>query len=67
MREPQRHRRSGRSQRKALRQAGRIQDELEYLAARLRRLLGHVEYAARKADKLRNRLKSETQSEAETV
>jgi hypothetical protein len=55
--EPRRHSRSRRSQRKALRQSGRIQEELEYLAARLRRLLSHVEYAARKADKLRNRLK----------
>jgi uncharacterized membrane protein len=55
--EPRRHDRSRRSARKALRQSGRIQEELEYLAARLRRLLGHVEYAARKADKLRNRLK----------
>lgn len=54
---PQRHSRSQRNRRKALRQASRIQGELEYLAARLRRLLGHVEYAARKADKLRNRLK----------
>ena len=57
MGEPRRHDRSQRSRRKALRQAGRIQGELEYLAARLRRLLSHIEYAARKADKLRNRLK----------
>jgi hypothetical protein len=57
MPEPQRHSQSRRSRRKALRQAGRVQEELEYLAARLRRLLGHVEYAARKAGKLRNRLK----------
>ena len=58
MGEPQRHNWSPRSRRKALRQAGRIEAELEYLATRLRRLLDHVEYAARKADKLRNRLKS---------
>jgi hypothetical protein len=56
MSEPRRHNRSRRSRRKALRQAQRIQAELEYLATRLRRLLDHVGYAARKADKLRNRL-----------
>lgn len=58
MGEPRRHNWSARSRRKSLRQAGRIQDELEYLFARLTRLLSHVEYAARKVDKLRNRLKS---------
>lgn len=57
MSEPRRHDQSQRSRRKALRQSGRIQEELEYLAARLRRLLNHVEYATKKADKLRNRLK----------
>ena len=59
MYEPQRHASNKRNRRKALRQVGRVEDELEYLAARLRRLIGHVEYAIRKTDKLRNRLMSE--------
>jgi hypothetical protein len=59
MHEPRRHAAGDRNREKALKQIGRIQRELEYLTARLRRLIGHLDYTASKADKLRNRLVSE--------
>lgn len=57
MGEPRRHSSSSRSRRKSLRQAGRVQGELEYVAKMLRKLVGHLEYAIRKSDKLQNRIR----------
>jgi hypothetical protein len=59
MKEPRRHAANDRNRKKAGRQINRVLDELGYLYDRISKLLGHVEYATSKADKLRNRLKSE--------
>lgn len=59
MKEPHRHKPSDRNRRKACRQVARIEQELEYLSARLRRLATHLDYAISKTGKLRNRLRGE--------
>ena len=59
MKEPRRHNSSSRNRRKARRQIARIMDELLYLQDKVRKAGWHLEYAIKKANKLRNRLQSE--------
>jgi hypothetical protein len=62
MKEPRRHESTDRNRRKALRQVNRVLDELHYLHRLAMKSLGHFEYAIKKTDKLRNRLKAENDS-----
>lgn len=58
-RQPRRHASTDRNRKKIWRHLGRIEDELAFLQAEMTRLSVHIVYAIRKADKLRNRLRSE--------